>query len=46
MQKTLTVFLISLLLTSCMENQKTEEIIIIGGGLMGSATAWELSAAG
>jgi glycine/D-amino acid oxidase-like deaminating enzyme len=29
-----------------MENQKIEEIIIIGGGLMGSATAWQLSAAG
>ena len=46
MHKALPIIITLTLLPSCMEQQKMENIIIIGGGLMGSATAWELSAAG
>lgn len=30
-------------LISCQTSQRIEEIVVIGGGLMGSSTAWELS---
>jgi len=46
MKKIPLIILLCSIFTSCMKSEKPEEIIVIGGGLMGSATAWELSAAG
>jgi glycine/D-amino acid oxidase-like deaminating enzyme len=42
--KNITVLLaITLTLISCANEEKVEDIVVIGGGLMGSSTAWELS---
>ena len=37
------IALVLILLISCHKNQDIEEIVVIGGGLMGSSTAWQLS---
>ena len=36
---------ILLMLNSCIDS-KVEEVVVIGGGLMGSSSAWQLSRAG
>jgi glycine/D-amino acid oxidase-like deaminating enzyme len=37
------ILFIVLNLISCQTSEKIEDIVVIGGGLMGSSTAWELS---
>jgi len=37
------ITVIALNLISCQTSEKIEDIVVIGGGLMGSSTAWELS---
>lgn len=39
----LSLFCILVVLFSCNNSTHTEDIIVIGGGLMGSSTAWEIS---
>jgi glycine/D-amino acid oxidase-like deaminating enzyme len=42
--KNLIIFIyISLAFISCQTSEKIEDIVVIGGGLLGSSTAWELS---
>ena len=41
------IVLLSLILISCQKNTKMrKEVVVIGGGLMGSSVAWQLSQAG
>lgn len=46
MKKSKYIFLLCTILTSCRETQTMEETIVIGGGLMGSATSWQLARTG
>jgi len=43
MKNLLPLLLISILFLNCQSKEKIEEIVVIGGGLMGSTTAWQLS---
>ena len=43
MRNLLLISVIVLHLISCQTSKKIEDIVVIGGGLMGSSTAWELS---
>ena len=36
----------SLLIISCQQSEEIENVVVIGGGLMGSSTAWEISKQG
>ena len=39
--KNLNILIILFLLNSCQEQEKIEDLVVIGGGLMGSSAAWE-----
>ena len=43
MRNLILISIIALHLISCQTSEKIEDIVVIGGGLMGSSTAWELS---
>jgi glycine/D-amino acid oxidase-like deaminating enzyme len=43
MRKLIFTIVIALNIMSCQTSEKIEDIVVIGGGLMGSSTAWELS---
>jgi len=43
MKNLLLILFLSLLTISCQQSEKIENVVVIGGGLMGSSTAWELS---
>jgi len=43
MRNLVLISVIVLHLISCQTSERIEEIVVIGGGLMGSSTAWELS---
>jgi glycine/D-amino acid oxidase-like deaminating enzyme len=43
MRNLILISIIALNLISCQTSEKIEDIVVIGGGLMGSSTAWELS---
>lgn len=43
MRNLILISVIALNLISCQTSEKIEDIVVIGGGLMGSSTAWELS---
>ncbi|MCA0133239.1 FAD-dependent oxidoreductase [Winogradskyella alexanderae] len=43
MKNLILISVIVLNLLSCQKSKKIEDIVVIGGGLMGSSTAWELS---
>lgn len=43
MKNLLPLLLFSILFINCQPTEKIEEIVVIGGGLMGSTTAWQLS---
>jgi len=43
MRNLILISVIALKLISCQTSEKIEDIVVIGGGLMGSSTAWELS---
>ncbi|MCW5517970.1 NAD(P)/FAD-dependent oxidoreductase [Muriicola sp. Z0-33] len=43
MKNLIVLLTIVLTITSCATEGKIEDIVVIGGGLMGSSTAWELS---
>jgi len=43
MKNLLLIIYISLLTISCQKTEEIENVVVIGGGLMGSSTAWELS---
>jgi len=43
MKNLLPLLLFSILFIQCQSTEKIEEIVVIGGGLMGSTTAWQLS---
>lgn len=43
MRNLILISVIALSLISCQNSENIEDIVVIGGGLMGSSTAWELS---
>jgi glycine/D-amino acid oxidase-like deaminating enzyme len=43
MRKLIFTIVIAVNIMSCQTSEKIEDIVVIGGGLMGSSTAWELS---
>ena len=43
MKRLILLLTVILTLVSCSTEEKIEDIVVIGGGLMGSSTAWELS---
>ena len=43
MKRLILLLTVILSLVSCSTEEKIEDIVVIGGGLMGSSTAWELS---
>ena len=43
MKKLILILFFSLALVSCHTSDEIENVVVIGGGLMGSSTAWELS---
>ncbi|MDH3796653.1 MAG: FAD-binding oxidoreductase, partial [Flavobacteriaceae bacterium] len=43
MKKLILIIFFSLAFLSCQTSDKIENVVVIGGGLMGSSTAWELS---
>lgn len=43
MKNLILISVIALNVISCQKSEKIEDIVVIGGGLMGSSTAWELS---
>ena len=43
MKKLIPILFFSLTLLSCQTSDKIENVVVIGGGLMGSSAAWELS---
>ena len=43
MRNLILISVIALNLISCQNSENIEDIVVIGGGLMGSSTAWELS---
>jgi len=43
MKQIIIIFALAICSMSCKETEQIENIVVIGGGLMGSSTAWELS---
>ena len=43
MKQIIIVFVLAISSVSCQKTERIENIVVIGGGLMGSSTAWELS---
>ena len=43
MYRTLIIAILFISLLSCQSSIKIEDVVVVGGGLMGSSTAWELS---